>query len=86
MVGKGQADALATTADSEGRWQRLPAGVQEHTPLVIVHWELPPVVRLEFLVLHVRPLQDVVAFVVVGIGDHGAAGAPPTGSFLLHGT
>jgi hypothetical protein len=31
-------------------------------------------------------LQDVVAFVVVGIGDHGAAGAPPTGSFLLHGT
>ena len=47
----------------------------------MVHCELVFVVRVKFLVLHVRFLEDVVAFVIVGI--RAASSALLTGSFLL---
>ena len=52
--GEGRADALPGATDTESRWQRLSADVQKCTPLIIIHCELLPVVRLKFLVIHVN--------------------------------
>jgi len=51
----------------------------------VIHCELVPVVRVKFLVLHVRFLEEVIALVIVGIGDHRAAiSALPIGPVLQH--
>jgi hypothetical protein len=49
----------------------------------MIYCELVPVVRVKFLVLHVRFLEGLVASIIIRIGGRAASSALLTGPFPL---